>query len=119
MLMSGGMYGRSSLNLLTFDFDTCNINVQKQKQLNADLFGEGITVVGETAYQLTLKENQILEWHIADDQLNLVGTHDKLANTGLSEGWGLSFNKKDGLLYGSDGSDKLTVFKPHTFDHVR
>ena len=66
--------------------------MQKQVKLAANLFGEGITVVGESAYQLTLKENQVLEWNIADDQLNLVGTHDKQANTGLSEGWGLSFN---------------------------
>ena len=49
-------------------------------------------MVGDSVYQLTWQENQILEWQIANDQLNLVDTHDKLNETGLLEGWGLSFN---------------------------
>ena len=50
LLMSTGWYGRSSMVLLTLDFDNCEVEIIQSKPLDDKLFGEGATVVGDKAY---------------------------------------------------------------------
>ena len=39
-----------------------------------------------------------------------------MGKTDLREGWGLTYNKFDKLLYATDGSDYVNVIEPGTFE---
>ncbi|KFU81570.1 glutaminyl-peptide cyclotransferase [Amycolatopsis lurida] len=70
------------------------------------LFGEGITVLGPTAWQITWKDGVAIE----RDAKTLAELR-RVTYTG--EGWGLCH--RDGQLVMSDGSSKLTFRDPVTF----
>ena len=120
MLISGGMYSRSSLAVLSFSFDDCDVQIDFKEELGDEFFGEGISVVNDAVYQLTWLEDTIIEWAFtSDDPIELSRVEDhELHNTGLQEGWGLSYNQADGLLYGSDGSEFLYAIDPDTLENV-
>ncbi|WP_340686570.1 glutaminyl-peptide cyclotransferase [Amycolatopsis coloradensis] len=71
-----------------------------------DLFGEGITVLGPTAWQITWQDGVAIE----RDAKTLAELR-RVNYTG--EGWGLCH--RDGQLVMSDGSSKLTFRDPVTF----
>ena len=52
---SGGNYGRSKL----FQYDPKTGKVLKEHKLDSNYFGEGITVLHDTLYQLTWKEKTV------------------------------------------------------------
>ena len=62
MLISGGEYGSSSLAVLSFSFDDCDVQVDFKEPLDDSQFGEGISVVDDVVYQLTWLEDTIIEW---------------------------------------------------------
>ena len=41
-----------------------------------------------------------------------------MGKTDLHEGWGLTYNKWDKLLYATDGSHFVNVLEPNTFEKV-
>lgn len=103
---STGQYGNSSLRHV--DLETGEISLKVP--LRSDLFGEGITVMGDDLYQLTWKaracllfDKKTLQWK------------KSLGYTG--EGWGLTNDGK--FLYMSDGTSTIRVIDPLTFKVVR
>ncbi len=102
LLESTGLYGESSVRRI----DPETGRILKRVALADGYYGEGLTVHGGRAVQLTWLENRVLFWS--------PGT---LAPQGARayawEGWGLT---TDGTsLIASDGSDTLRFLDPVTF----
>ncbi|WP_026422951.1 glutaminyl-peptide cyclotransferase [Actinokineospora inagensis] len=80
--------------------------VRQRVTLSSDLFGEGITVVGDRIWQITWQEGVAIE-----RDRNTLAERRRVAYQG--EGWGLCHDDK--RLVMSDGTDKLTFRDPRTF----
>lgn len=101
ILESTGLEGRSSLRKV----DLKSGNPTTLKKLDNALFGEGITVLGDTLYQLTWQNNKVLLYD--PESFRSLGELPW-----SNEGWGITNDGKS--LYISDGSDKIYVVKPGT-----
>ena len=105
-----GLAGRSQLR----ELDPESGAVRRAVPLPGELFGEGITVVGDRIWQLTWQDGTVLEWDRATLTLRR-----QLPLTG--EGWGLCLDggaAPDGRgarLVRSDGTDRLRFHDPDTF----
>ena len=99
---STGLYGQSSLRKV----DPDSGEVLQIKMLNESYFGEGITIVNDSIYMLTWKQEIALIYDIE--------SFDLVANLSYSgEGWGLCY---DGThLVMSNGSSDLTLRDPSDF----
>ena len=101
-----GNYGRS--HLMKVDL-TSGKAIQKIP-LDGKYFGEGITILRDTVYQLTWRENTVLVYTLKDFR--------KIKEFHLDpEGWGLTTDGKD--LIASDGSSNLYYYDPSTFKLLR
>jgi glutaminyl-peptide cyclotransferase len=98
---STGLRGRSSVRV-----GTPGQPPQVTVSLPASLFGEGITVLGPTLWQLTWQDGVAIE----RDSRTLAELR-RVSYRG--EGWGLCHRR--GRLVMSDGSDQLTFRDPVTF----
>ena len=105
MYESTGLRGRSSLRTV----DAFTGEVTASVHLPDELFGEGLTIVGDTIIQLTWTSETALLY----DRLTLdaLGAH---AYEG--EGWGLCLSGD--VLIMSDGSNRLARRDPETFTLV-
>ncbi len=101
LYLSTGNYGQSAL--LRFDFDSGAVEVNRH--LNPRLFGEGLTLLGDHAYQLTWREGMVLVF--SRDELEALNWFPI-----TTQGWGLT-NDGEQLIY-SDGSDKLYYLSPES-----
>ncbi len=94
LYVSTGQYGQSQL----LRYRMSDGALQDGKQLDAKLFGEGLTVLNDRIYQLTWKSRIALVYNKEDMKgykwFRIAG-----------EGWGITNNGKD-LIY-SDGSHRL------------
>jgi glutamine cyclotransferase len=97
-----GLEGRSQLRELNPDTGA----VLRSVPLPGELFGEGITVVGDRIWQLTWQDGVVLEW----DRPTLTLRREIPIQ---GEGWGLCDD--DGRLVRSDGTDRLRFHDPVTF----
>ncbi len=99
-----GLEGESSIR--TVDPETGE--VEKKVDLPADMFGEGITVAGDTIWQIT--------WR---DGVAIRRDRQTLAEEGRvpydGEGWGLCHDEHGDRLIMSDGTDRLTFRDVTTF----
>jgi glutamine cyclotransferase len=99
-----GREGESTIR--TVDPDTGK--VERSADLPADLFGEGITVAGDTIWQITWQDGVAIRRDRAT-----------LAERGRAqydgEGWGLCHDPGGDRLIMSDGTDKLTYRDVTTF----
>ena len=82
----------------------------RQVKLDTALFGEGITVLNDTIYQLTWQEKKVLVYTAKD----LKKIKELPLNT---DGWGLTNNGKE--LIATDGSSNLYFYEPGTFRLLR
>ncbi|ODU01758.1 MAG: glutaminyl-peptide cyclotransferase [Pseudonocardia sp. SCN 72-86] len=97
-----GLEGRSQLR----ELDPATGALRRAVPLPGTLFGEGLTVVGDTIWQLTWRDGVVLEWDRATLTLRR-----QVPMSG--EGWGLC---RDGSrLVRSDGTDLLRFHDPVTF----
>lgn len=81
----------------------------KSISLASKYFGEGITLLGDEIFQLTWREGKAF---VYDRQtLRKLREYDY-----QGEGWGLTTDGK--VLYMSDGSDKITIRDPKSFNPV-
>jgi glutamine cyclotransferase len=100
---STGLNGESKIKKL--DYKTGKIYAQAD--LERRYFGEGISILNDTIYQLTWQSGKVFAY---DLQLQKIQDY-KLNHT--SEGWGLC---NDGTkLYQSDGSEKIWIINPKGF----
>lgn len=106
LLESTGRYGHSRLRRV----DAEGGEVQLERRLPDELFGEGLARVGDRLVQLTWREGRALLWDLAG--LEPLG---ELAYEG--EGWGLCFDGVD--LVQSDGSDRLIIRDAATLAPLR
>jgi glutaminyl-peptide cyclotransferase len=98
-----GLEGRSQLRELNPETGA----VLRSVPLPGELFGEGITVVGDRIWQLTWQDGVVLEW----DRATLTLRREVPIE---GEGWGLCDD--DGArLVRSDGTDRLRFHDPVTF----
>lgn len=78
--------------------------------LAKEYFGEGITILRDTIYQLTWQNKKAFSYHLADFK--------KIAEFNLgTEGWGLTNNGSE--LIASDGTSKIYYYEPGTFRLLR
>ncbi len=98
---STGLLGRSSLRRVVVATGA----VEKSTSLAADLFGEGLALVGDRLWQLTWQNHVALSY---DLDFNTVGRVDY-----TGEGWGLCFDGS--RLVMSDGSSRLFFRNSTTF----
>lgn len=100
-----GLEGRSSVRSV----DPATARVEKQVDLPAPMFGEGLTVAGSKIWQLTWKDGVAIQ---RDKQ-----TLAEVKRAEYSgEGWGLCLDGQ--RLVMSDGTDKLTFRDPESFAPV-
>jgi glutaminyl-peptide cyclotransferase len=97
-----GEYGHS--HLLKTNLETGKI--EKQISLDEKYFGEGITILRDTIYQLTWREKVVFAYTLSDFK--------KVKEFPIAtEGWGITNNGKDLIV--SDGSSNLSYYNPSTF----
>ncbi len=106
LLEGTGNYGKSKL--LQTDLQTGK--ALKSVTLDSSYFGEGITVMNDTLYQLTWKEKKVILYAAKDFR--------KIKELPLNtEGWGLTNDGKN--LIATDGSNTLYFYEPGTFRLMR
>lgn len=99
---SGGLYGESSLRYV----DVKTGNVERSIPIDSMYFAEGLTLVGDSLYQLTWRENTCFLYD--KHSFNKLGIFPL-----QTEGWGICY---DGTyLIVSDGSEYLYFYNPKTF----
>ena len=107
LLESTGNYKESKL--VQYDLETGK--VQKEHKLDDRFFGEGVTVLRDTAYQLTYREGVV---HLYDAK-----TFKKLKELPYTngEGWGLTNDST--YLIGTNNGNGLFYYEPGTFKLVK
>jgi glutaminyl-peptide cyclotransferase len=84
--------------------------VLQETSLPDELFGEGITILGNKVYQLTWREKRGFVYNLSDFKLIQEFNYN-------TEGWGIT---NDGThLIMSDGSDVIYYWDPVTFKEVK
>ncbi|MEO9533630.1 MAG: glutaminyl-peptide cyclotransferase [Crocinitomicaceae bacterium] len=101
MYESTGQYGTSYVA----EVDLVNGYTLKKVDLPSTYFGEGLTILNDTIYQITWQSGVC---KLYDMELKSIG---EFAYTG--EGWGLTNNGKSIIM--SNGSDKIVWRDPKTF----
>ncbi len=98
-----GNYGHS--RLMKVDIKTGQI--LKAISLDSKYFGEGITILNDTVYQLTWKEKKVFVYTLPDFK--------KIKEYNVDfEGWGITNDGKN-LIVSSGGGSDLLYFDPSTF----
>lgn len=107
LIESGGNYGHSKL----FQYDPKSGRVLKELKLDDKYFGEGVTVLRDTLYQLTYKEKTAFVYDAK--------TFKKIKELPfeVGEGWGLTNDGKN--IIASTGSSNLYYFEPGTLKLVK
>jgi glutaminyl-peptide cyclotransferase len=106
MFEGTGQYGSSTLRRVDLESGKVLASVP----LRNEFFGEGITLLGDTIYQLTWKENVCFAYD--RKTLKQIGSFRF-----SDEGWGLTNDGKE--LYLSDGTSNIRVLDPKTFKVTR
>jgi glutaminyl-peptide cyclotransferase len=100
-----GLEGASTIRAV----DPTTGAVRQQAKLPDELFGEGITVLGQTIWQLTYRQGIAIQ----RDR----GTFAELGRASFSgEGWGLCHDGNRLIM--SDGTDRLAFRDPQTFQQT-
>lgn len=106
VLESTGRYGQSDVRETALASGT----IVRRTRMGDQYFAEGLARVGDRLFQLTWREGTGFRYDAAT-----LAVVDSFAYTG--EGWGLA---SDGtVLYGTDGSTRVSVLDPVTLSVVR
>jgi glutamine cyclotransferase len=103
---STGLYGESTLRRVEFPSG----RVLKKIGLAADLFGEGLALVGNHLVQITWQTRRGFVYDRETFRLIREFTYD-------TEGWGITYDGKSLIM--SDGSSALTYLDPQTYQPVK
>ncbi len=106
LLESTGQYGESKV--MYIDQKTGKSN--KQTDVDATCFGEGITVLNDKMYEITWKEQKCFVYDVATLTL------EKTINY-TGEGWGLCNDGKNLIM--TDGSERIYFRNPITFQIIK
>ena len=106
LLEGTGNKGKSRL----MEIDLATGRTIREIDLDPNLFGEGITVLNDTLYQLTWQDHKVLVYNAKN--LSRIGEHPLPI-----DGWGLT---NDGTnLIVTNGSNNLYFYEPQTFRLLR
>ena len=106
LIESTGLEGKSKL--VHYDLGTGKID--KAINLDSASFGEGVSVFGDTAYQLTYRQSKVNVYHVNDFK--------KIKELPFSgEGWGLTHDST--ALIATNGSNNLYYYEPGTFRLIK
>lgn len=101
-----GEYGKS--NLLKVNLEDGKI--QQKIPLDTKFFGEGVTILNDTIYQLTWQENVVFAYTLKDFK--------KVKEFKIgTQGWGITTNGQELIV--SDGTSNLYYYNPSTFQLLR
>lgn len=101
-----GLEGKSKL----MKVDVTTGKILKKIDLDPKYFGEGITIVNDTIYQLTWRNKLVFMYSLKDFK--------KLKEfTIQTEGWGITTDGRELIV--SDGTSNLTFYEQGTFKQVR
>jgi glutamine cyclotransferase len=101
-----GNYGRSKLKKVDLRSGTA----KQEIKLDDKFFGEGVTILNDTVYQLTWKEKKVFVYSLKDFK--------KIRELDVDiEGWGLTNDGKN--IIASTGGSELYYFEPATFKLVK
>lgn len=100
---STGQYGESKLR----EIDYKNGTIVRNINLDKSLFGEGLTILNETIYQLTWKSGLGFTYDLNNFEKTGSFKYGK-----SKEGWGLCNDGKK--LYKSDGTERIWSLNPDT-----
>ncbi len=103
---STGQYGESTVR----ELEPATGKVLRKRPLAKNVFGEGLTVMGQEMWVLTWMENTV--YVLEPDTFKPIRTH-----TFEGEGWGLTNDGKQLIM--SDGSDNLKFINPKDFSVVK
>jgi glutamine cyclotransferase len=106
LLIGTGNYGKSKI----LKVEPRSGKILQQVQLAAKDFGEGVTVLNDTIYQLTWKENLVHIYNAKDLK--------KIRETAIqNEGWGAT---NDGnYIITTNGSNQLYFYEPNGFRLIK
>ena len=101
-----GLEGRSKL----LKVDLKSGKFQKRVDLDSNYFGEGITIINDTLYQLTWKNRVVFMYSLKDFR--------KLKEFPLhTDGWGITTDGKELII--SDGTSNLNFYEAGSFKPLR
>ena len=107
-VMYEGTGEKGHSKLMQVDINTGKI--QRHVALDNKYFGEGITILNDTIYQLTWQEKTVLVYTLKDFK--------KIKEFSINtEGWGITTDGKELIV--SDGSSNLYYYEPSTFRLLR
>lgn len=101
-----GLEGKSKL----LKVDLKSGKIVKSKNLDAKYFGEGITILNDTIYQLTWQNRVVFMYSLKDFSLLKEFAID-------TEGWGITTDGRELIV--SDGTSNLHYYEPGTFKKLR
>lgn len=101
-----GEYGRSHLLKVNLE----NGVAEQKISLDSKYFGEGVTVLNDTIYQLTWQQNTVFAYTLSDFRKVKEFRID-------TEGWGITHNGQELIV--SDGSSNLYYYNPSNFQLLR
>lgn len=104
LLMGTGLYGKSAIGWLDLESG----KFTPKEQLDATLFGEGVTVTPDVVWQFTWKKGKAFKR--SKDDLAIL---EEVAYQG--EGWGLAYDADRHVIWSSNGSANLTKRDADTF----
>ncbi len=107
LLESTGNYGKSKL----VEYKVADGKPERKVDLEAKYFGEGISVLRDTLYQMTYREGVV---HVYDAK-NFKKIKELPYNN--SEGWGLTHDSA--FLIGTNSGNSLHYYQPGTFKLVK
>lgn len=112
IIYKGGLYegtgewGHSHLMKVNLD----NGKIERKISLDKKYFGEGITILNDTIYQLTWKEKTVFAYTLNDFKKVKEFRID-------TEGWGITHNGQELIV--SDGTSNLYYYNPSNFQLLR
>lgn len=107
LLESTGLEGKSRL----VSYDLATGKVEKEVRLEDKYFGEGLTVLRDTLYQLTYREGVVFLYNAKDFRKLGERTYTN------GEGWGLTHDSTH--VIGTNSGNSLYYYEPGTFKLVK
>uniref|UniRef100_A0A0A8YL46 Glutaminyl-peptide cyclotransferase n=1 Tax=Arundo donax TaxID=35708 RepID=A0A0A8YL46_ARUDO len=104
---STGLYHRSSVRKVELRTG----KVLDQHQMDGNMFGEGLTLLGNRLFQVTWLKNDGFIYDRDNFSKRESFTHK------MRDGWGLATDGK--VLFGSDGTSKLYQLDPKSFEVMK
>jgi len=100
---SDGLYRRSQVRRV----DVATGRSLKRKANKGEHFGEGLTLVGRSLFQLTWREGIMHEYDVAT-----LALRNSMPQPFRGEGWGLAYDERRKVAYATDGSYHVHVLDP-------